>query len=375
MKTDPILNKASLLAKKKDYEGALRVLKEFEDRYYDSFKYYYLYGVICLHSGSFVEALESFNMARKIKINDTSIKLGFAVLYLKRMNTGQALNYYLEVQEADPKNKIAKKALSIIRKNSASEALSDWMTPASLSKLFPAIPSASATPAKIIKISLITAAVLFLAYGTLITVNILPNPFKTNPFNKRSGRPASEFALTSQERNNPVTNDGFFKYILTRDQAINLYENALSSFTSYRDEKAKIDLNRLLESNASALLKNRALLLLENMEVPGFDTFKRSDNPSFTEVKNESVIFRNVHVIWKGMATNVQVTDDSTSFDLLVGYDTRINLEGIVPVSFNVPVSVNTERPLEVLGRIVLVPSYSEFILEGVAIHQSGRLE
>jgi hypothetical protein len=115
--------------------------------------------------------------------------------------------------------------------------------------------------------------------------------------------------------------------------------------------------------------------MMDNMEVPGFDNFRRSDNPSFADVRSEPVIYRNVHVIWRGMATNVRVTDEYTYFDFLVGYDTRRVLEGIVPVVFERPVAINPERPLEVLGKITLLPSYTDIRLEGVAIHQSGRLE
>jgi len=365
--TDPVLSKAAKLAKKRRFEEAVKLLKDEEDRYFGSFKYYYLYAVICLHSGNFLEAKEKFDLARKIKINDPPVKLGHAVLYLKRMNTVQAVNYYLEVQEDDPKNKTARKALAVIRKYSASETLSDWISSGKLKKLFPPIPSAGVDSGKIIIILLIMAAA---AYGVLVFLNVLPVPFK--PKNRR---PAAEFVLTSGDRNDPVNTGGLYRYILTRDEAINLYERSLSLFTSYRDEGAKVNLNRILESNASDAIKNRARLLIANMNVPGFDNFNRSDNPSFSDVKNESAVYRDVFVIWKGMATNVEITDEYTSFDLLVGYDTRTTLEGIIPVIFRSPVAINTERPLEVLGRIELTASYADIVLEGVAIHQSGRLE
>jgi hypothetical protein len=148
----------------------------------------------------------------------------------------------------------------------------------------------------------------------------------------------------------------------------------LSLFTSYRDEGAKIIVNKILVSNASESLKNKARLLLSYTEVPGFENFKQIDNPSFSEVKAEPVIYRDVYVIWKGMATNVEITDDFVRFDFLVGYDTRTSLEGIAPVVFYNPVSVNPERPLELLGKITFTPSM-DIRLEGVAIHQSGRLE
>jgi tetratricopeptide (TPR) repeat protein len=370
MKFDSFLNKVIILAKKHNYENALTALKDEEDKYYGSFKYYYLYGLFSLYSGNYAEAHENFNYARKIKINDPNLMLCFAVLYLKRMDTVQAVHYYLEVQELDPKNKIAKKALAVIRKYSAGEALSEWMTE-NLSKLFPVIPAPYVTVKTFFKIILILTAAVIIALIILINIKALPSPFKM-----RNQRPTADFILSNQERRESVQTEGYYRYILTGAQAINLYDRALSLFTSYRDEEAKKSLNRILESNASEGLKTKARLLLDNMEVPGFDNFKRTDNPSFTDVMSEPAIYRNVHVIWRGMATNVEVTDAGTSFDFLVGYDTRRKLEGIVPVIYNSPVSINTDRPLEVLGKITLSSSYSEIIiLEGVAIHQSGKLE
>jgi len=368
MKFDSFLNKVAILAKKRDYDGALKALKDEEERYYGSFKYYYLYGIISLYAGNYAEAHENFNLARKIKINDPNLMLCFAVLYLKRMDTVQAVHYYLEVQELDHKNKIAKKALEIIRKYSVGEALSDWMTE-NLSKLFPPIPAPSVTPKTILNIALICALVIIVVFGILITVKALPNPFKAKQ------RQTAEFVLSNQERRESVQVEGYYMYILTRDQAVSLYDKALSLFTAYRDEEAKKSINRILESNASEGIKSRARLLMDNMEVPRFDNFKRADNPSLADVKSETAIYRNVYVIWKGMATNVEVTDKGTTFDLLVGYDTRKILEGIVPVVFYDPVAINTERPLEVLGKITLNSSNSDIVLVGVAIHQSAKLE
>jgi tetratricopeptide (TPR) repeat protein len=370
MKIDPVLSKAASLAKRKDFEGALKILKAEEDRYNGSFNYHYLYGVICLHNGNFVDALSAFRLARQIKMNDPSVMLGLASLYLKRMNTVQAVDYYLDVQEIEPNNRIAKKALNVIRKYSSPEALSDWLTTERLAKLFPPIPSPVLTKRTVLFGSLALAAILVLVYVILINFHVLQSPIK-----KPDARPHAEFVLSGQERAEPVETGGSYMYILTRDQATTLYDRALLLFTDYRDEAAKLSLNRILESNASESIKNKARLLFLYMEIPGFDNFKRNDNYTFAEVKAEPVIYRDVHVIWQGMATNVTVNDDYTRFDFLVGYDTRRTLEGIVPVIFNIPVSIKPERPLEVLGKISVNSANTDIFLEGVAIHQSGRLE
>jgi len=369
MKADPILSKAAILAKKGSYDAALKILRDEEDRYNGSFKYYYLYALISLHAGSYADSHDYLNYARKIRQNDTNLMLCFAVHYLRRINTVQAVNYYLNVLELDPKNKIAKKALSVMRNYSSSESLSEWVSAADrLNRLFPPIPAPFFTGKKILSTALILTAAAIITFG-IIAVKTF------NPFKPRSQRSTAEFTLTSQERKESVETGGYYKYILTRDQAIRHYDQALSLFNSYRDEAAKISLNRILESNASEGLKSRARLLISNMDVPGFDTFKKQDNPSLTDVRNEIPAYKDVHVIWKGMATNVDLTDEYTKFDLLVGYDTRTTLEGIIPVNFNIPVSINTERSLEVLGRITFESSYNDIWLEGVAIHQSGRLE
>jgi len=370
MKLDPLLSKAAGLAKRRKYEEALKILKDEEDRYNGFFKYYYLFAVICLHSGSFVEAHEYFHSARQIRMKDPSTLLGLALCCLREMKTARALDYYLDVQETDPKNKTAKRALAAIRKNSDPEALSEWMTPQRLEKLYPPVPGPLISPKTVITAVMILAAVFVLVFGILVRVKTLPNPFKT-----QGGRQTSEFALSRQERGEAVETGGSYSYILTRDQAAGLYDRALSLFTDYRDEEAKVNLNRVLESNASEALKNKSLLLISYMEVPGFDNFKRNFNPSFSEVKNEPVLYRDVHIIWRGMATNIEVTEEHTRFDFLVGYDTRRTLEGIVQVIFDSPVSINSERPLEVLGRIKLASLYSDIALEGVAVYQSGRLE
>jgi hypothetical protein len=78
------------------------------------------------------------------------------------------------------------------------------------------------------------------------------------------------------------------------------------------------------------------------------------------------------------MAANINMLEKGTTFELLVGYDTKSILEGRVPVEFDISVPVEFDRPIEVLGKVVPA-SNSEtqgmgIILEGIAIHQAGNL-
>jgi hypothetical protein len=364
-KLDPILTNAAKLAGKGNYNGAVRILSTEVNRYYGSFSYYYLFGVTCLYAGDFGGAKTYFDLARKAKIRDPLVLLGLAVLYLRRGETNRAVEFYLEVQELDEKNRLAKRALNVIRKHAGTEKFSAWIDTGRLPVLYPPIP----VPAASRKWTAIPAVILILAAGFGLFLRLNPS--------HRGTRVIGELVLDRGDRESPMASGGSYRYILTRNGALDAYEKGLALFSAYRDEAARVHLNRILESNAAETIKNKARLVLSYMETPGFDTFRRGDNIPYGTVIREPFLYRDVHVIWRGMATNVAVQDNRTSFDFLVGYDTRRTLEGIVPVTFDRAVALNTERSLEVLGRIVPAGGGEGpgIQLEGIAIHQSGILE
>ncbi|MDR1858739.1 MAG: tetratricopeptide repeat protein [Treponema sp.] len=371
MRLDPILFKASKLARSGKYESAIRTLEPEVNRYHGSFRYYYLLGSSCLRTGDFGGALTYLRLAHDAKMRDPLAILGLAVLYLRRSETDRAVDYYLEVLDIDHKNRVAKKAMKVIRKQAGTDAFSAWLESGRLSSLYPPIPFPGFSAKEIIAAFAALLVVCSIAFGLLVQFKLIRNPF--NPRGSRQG--ITEFTLTSEERMEPLQTGGSYRYILTRVQALDAYEKALSLFTTYRDEAARVNINRILESNASESLKNRARIILSYMEIPGFDSFRRSDNVGYGDVARDPVLYRDVHVIWRGMATNIETSDSRTTFDFLVGYDTRKTLEGIVPVVFSHAVTINPERPLELLGRVVPGESEGRVSLAGLSLHQSGRLE
>ncbi|MDR0629152.1 MAG: tetratricopeptide repeat protein [Treponema sp.] len=361
------------MVRRRNYDRAIKVLEPEVNRYRGIFTYYYVLAVSYLHTGVFNLAFTYFKLARDIKMRDPSVLLGLAVLYLRRGETDRAVDFYLEVQDQDEQNKIANKALKVIRKYSGTEDLSAWIASGGLAKLFPPLPPVPPSKAGILILVMGLLIGLVIAGGVLIQVTEIRLPVHTFfPKNEREGLIPS--ALDPAEREEPVQVGGSYRYILTRNQVFDTYEKARKLFTTYRDEAARVALNRILESNASDTIKNKSRLLMSYMEVPGFDTLK--DRFTYEAVYQEPVLYRDCHVIWRGMATNLEVLQNATSFNLLVGYDTRSTLEGIVPVRFNFAVSINPERPLEVLGRIVPVSTEKgqDILLEGVALHQAGLL-
>ena len=369
MKLDSVLAKATRIARRGKYDEAVKILEPEEYRYRGSFHYSYLLGVCGLRLDDYSGALEHFRHAHDIKAANPLPLLGLAVLYLRRGEIEKTVDYYLDVQELDKNNRTAKKALNMIRKFARTDDFSAVNESGKIKSLYPPVPFAGFSANTVMAFTLGMLALAVLCFGILVNARAIPNPFQK----KGERHLLAEYQLNADDRNQPVQTAGVYRYVLTRADVLSTYERAQSLFAAYRDEKAKIDLNRILESNASASVKNKARLLLSYMETPGFDTFKRGDNVSYSDAIAEPFLYRDVHVIWRGMAANVNTVGNVTTFDLLVGYDTYRTMEGQVNVVFEQAVPVNTERPLEVLGRIVPVGAQG-LMLEGVAIHQSGRL-
>jgi tetratricopeptide (TPR) repeat protein len=372
MKLDPILTKATRLLRRGKYGEAVQILETEVVRYHDSPRYYYILGSACLRLGDFSGAYTYFKKLRDLRMRDPQALLGLAALFLRRGDTDRAVDFYLEVQELSPKNKTAQRALQVIRKHGGLEHISAWIESGGLSRVYPPLPPPPPPTVKGVLLPIGGTLLALLALGGLLV------RFRILPLNSRDAREGlSGSVLEREERDAPVQIDGSFRYVLTRDQVLSAYAQARTYFTEYRDEAAKIPLNRILESNASEAIKNKARLLLSYTETPGFDTLSKLDRFSYAEVIQDPSLYRDCHVIWSGMAANLEALQEGTAFNFLVGYDTRSTLEGMVPVVFNFSVPVNPERPLEILARVipVSVPGGMGIRLEGIAVHQSGLLE
>ncbi|MDR2767553.1 MAG: tetratricopeptide repeat protein [Treponema sp.] len=356
--SDPFLQRSLTLARKGKYGEAIKSLEGEVFRYQESHAYYYILAVSCLYAGDFGGAFTYFNRARTIKMRDPDTLLGMALLFLRRGDTDRALDIYLDVQDIDPQNAVVKRALRLLHTYGGTDDFSSWLDGAKLDKLYPSFPQ-SAFRLRLGPLPLALIAVLAVAAGIFIGVRSLPRP-------QRGGMEAS--VLAAAETSEPLETGGSFRYVLTRDQVLAAYRGARDAFNSYHDEQAKRLLNRILESNASTAIKNKARLLKSHTETPGFDNLK--DRFSYAEVSREPLLYRDCFVIWRGTAANVQAESDKTVFDLLVGYDTRKTMEGAVAVELNFPSAVDTAVPLDVLGAVIPLTG-GGFMIRATGIHQS----
>lgn len=350
------------------FDKAINLLESRIKTYVDDFDYYLTLGTACLYAGDIGAASEYYNRARKTtlpKLSSTQLLLGQAAIFLRRGKTDFAINYYIEVLDGSPENKTARDALEFIRINHGDfSIICRWIDTGKIEQFYPPL---GANPYKIMGcIAPVVACVL----GCFIALGVVS--YKKQPRSSRAD--LSALVLTVDEQKNALEGDlssGAFLYILTTPEVFEAYEKAQKYFQQYRDNLAQVEINRILNSNASVAVKRKARLLMDYFSEPTFDTIR--DSPSFKSVEKESALYLDCWVVWSGRISNVTKTDTSYSFNLLVGYeslDTPV-IEGIVPVRFSVSPVISPDKPVRVLGKIS--SDGGKLYLAGRHIYQSVK--
>lgn len=345
---------------RRQFGKAIKLLEGRSDIYYENFDYNLMLATANLYLGDTGSASMYFQRARNIKLTDTNLLLGQAALFLRRGDTYRALSYYLEILENDPGNKIATEALDFIRYKGDFNTICRWVDTGRIEQFYPPLGF------NIYKVAGIVFPVLACFLG-LFLVFVLFGKTGTSAAKRAD---LSALVLSVSERKGLQEKDlsaGSFAYILSSSQINDSYEKAQYYFQNYRDNLSQIEINRLLNSNASVFVKQKANILMTYLEEPGFDSIK--DIPTYKQVNREACLYLDCWVVWSGRISNVVQTESLYKCDLLVGYEKMENVEGIVPVQFTVPPIIENDKPVKILAKIKSIDG--KICLEGRAVYQS----
>ena len=307
-----------------------------------SFPFYLYLGLACLHA---------------------DLLCAQAVLFLRRGDTARAIDYYLEAIEYNPNHELARSGLDFIRTHNTPEAIGEAVQSGELKKFYPRPGVRDYIKKRII---LFTGCFAIVCVAVIIVTVLVKSPWSIRTRNNTRAD-LSAFTLLSDEKARPIDTGGTYRYTLSEKEVLAAYRNAQKYFQDSRDNLAQIEVNRILSSNAAYSIKQKARLLMDYFATPGFDTVR--DIPVYSDVRSDIPLYLDCWTIWSGRATNVQSDGDNTSFDLLVGYSERIQLEGVVPIFCNFSVRIDSERPIEVLGKIQQRGGI--LFLKAAGIHQS----
>jgi hypothetical protein len=292
--------------------------------------------------------------------------LALAVLHLRRGDGEKAAELYLKAKDADRNNRIAKRGLAVLKKNPASESLLAWARTRRIASLYPPFPKIPFSPLRILAASGVCLAVL--AAGLFLFL-MLSGRISLPRFEKEPRPGLAETELSVSEKKTPVETSGYFRFVLTSKEVLETYNKGHEYFNKHNDDAARREMNRILESTAAEAIKNKAKILLAWLETPDFTSL--TERFSYKEVHDTPWLYAGCHVLWKGRAANIVNNGGGTSFDLLVGSETLDVYEGTAKVVFENAIQVNTDEPVEILGRVVPLGSKG-FTLQGVALHQSA---
>ena len=355
-----IMQAKRLLAYKK-YNEVIRLLEPHVLEYRDSFAFHFYIGMAYLNLGEMGNAKDYFSTARKLKPNDPDLMAATASIALRRGDTGKAVEYYLRILDLRPSYELAKKGLSAIRKNNTAESMGDFIRTNKIKSLYP-MPSVMEFYSRYIKIAILSFS-LAIILGVLVY-------FVASFFRKPDRVDISSLALSASEKRQAVDMEGSFRNVLPHGEVLDIFSKAQTEFKAYNDNLSQVEINKILNSNATFSIQQKALNLQSRLKEPRFDEIK--DIFSYSEVEKKSYLYNGCYVIWKGMPTNVQKTAESTSFDLLVGYDTKTSLEGTVSVFCNFVSNIDVEKAISVLAQIKILEN-DKITLRGITIHQSAK--
>ncbi len=340
MRGSKTLSRADRLLRSRKYSQVISVLESQVFLYRDNFTFYRLLGTACLYVGDFGGAYSYLQRAHQIRGDDTRVELGLAAVHLRRREIRDALSMWLAVLDRDPKNAVARRGLALVRRTDDTAEFVTMAESGRLARLFP--PVGFALPAWV---PLAVGAGAVAALGVVFLPGMIRNVVRPEQPLRDGVDPISATALPDE-----LTQDtGEFRYELSDDEVVELVSRVGELFNGFRDNLARREANRLLQSNASPLVKERIRLVARFFREPTFVDFR--DNFTYTEVASEPWLYDGVYVRWSGQTSNIRVGEEAITFTLLVGYETERVLEGTVPVT--VPFAAEVQPgAVELIGRI-----------------------
>lgn len=358
-----VLTLAWKYMRRRKFATAVKLLEGRAEIYEDNFEYYLVLGTACLYVGDIGSAITNFQYARRIKMTDPRLLLGQAAIFLRRGDTDRALQYYLEVREYDPENQIAKDAIEFIRTRGDFDTICRWTDTGRIEQFYPPLGINPERAAGVV------VPVIACILGCVVAFALIPR----NNYVEGERKDLTELILTKEEEKAPQETDlsgQNYSYILSNKQITESYSNILMYFQSRRDNAAQIEINRLLNSNASYSIKQKVSVLMTYLETPTFDSI--NDVPSYADVQEDPSLYLDCFVAWDGKISDALVSADGTySCRLLVGYDSGEKLDGIINVRFDRDPKIVSDQAVKILGKIS--QEDKKLYLKGKAVYQTVK--
>lgn len=310
--------------------------------YRENPRFYELLGFSCLRTGDYGGAYSYLSRSSQLDRDNVRVLDALAVAELKRRRPTDAIQTWLDALEIDPHDRLARRGLNMVRQAENPTALAQDLSDRELRSLLPPDPRRIRSVRRWVIGVGVVALLAGGSYG-MVSLGLLP---QREPVPPREGE---EEIVFSREPESWVSYEGEFRYVFTEGEVEEIFEEAVGYFHDFRDNLARREANRILASNASERVKNRARLLIDYLQTPDFTTFR--DNFDFAAVAEEPWLYHGCFVRWRGRVANLAI-EEVIRFELMVGYEDARVLEGIVPVIVPFGVSLDAGASVELIGQV-----------------------
>jgi tetratricopeptide (TPR) repeat protein len=345
------LKKAERLFRLKKFRDVVNCLQPEIFKYRESFRFYYYLGVSCLHTNDASGAVSYLGRASRLKDDDENTLVALAAAHLLKFQTGDAIKTYLAVLDLNPRNARARRGLDLVRKGLASHDVTRLVESGRIRRLFPRTGPLPMRYFLVPLASLALACAVFFAATALL---------------RTGGTPRPEIAAYTlpDDALNLIDLTGTYRYTLTSGEVKASFARAREHLNAYRDNLALVELNRILNSNASYQVKTLCQTIKKFALKPDFSNIR--DSFPLKVVLKDPLLYVDCSVSWKGKVGSLSATNEEIRFDLWVG-DTN-EFEGVAPVVLNFASDVANAQTVEVLGEVS--SSGDNVLLKGRVIHR-----
>ncbi len=303
------------LLKKRDFLEAINNFEEYIVSDNTNYIGFYYLGLAYIFRELYDEAYKYILKAYKLNENDVNTINTLAFLNLKYNNVDEAINYWLDVLDIDKKNYIVRRNLDKVKKckniqklvNSASpDDFVTFKTKKSMDLPFK-IPLLETFKINYIWLSvfiIITAGVVFFLFRYNIqNNNAVHLPLEINIKN------LSNITLPDIE-GDYIIDKSIKKSIfnLKADEIQILFYETKKHIQKQYFNKATININKILHSNAGIIIKKK-FKILKHFIIPR-QTFKLQDNISYSTLMNLPLLYEDIQIVWEGKMEDIELDEE-----------------------------------------------------------------
>lgn len=365
-----LLAKASSLFRRKKYSQVIALLEPALPMYRQSFRFYYLLGMSCIYQRDWTGGYNYIKSA--YTINDSNIYIGvvWAMLLIRNREFNEGLLLLLNIvdnREFYKQNgyKRAKRLLNMVRKcgkekdvvETIDQHLSKYL-PAAPFNYFPLLIASSLLAVSFLLFFFIKGVFLPSSFLADFSINH-KNQKRSAKIEKENYNPLEAMVINEQEKISDFSAKNSFEIVLTDKQIQESFRLTKNYLENHQDNYARKEVNKLLLSNASFDIKEKAKSFSRVIKEPK-DMRHFDQNFSFEEVHDFPQLYNRCFVKWRGRLTLLKIEKEGIFFDFLVGYEDRKKIDGIIKSCLDFEVLLNEDFAYEILAQIEIDESYKK---------------